>query len=351
MTFHISHTDLDGYGAQCVTKKLGLEVRYFNSNYGKELDQTIDTVLGLVEKGDTILITDLNLLDNMGEKLNAAISEKEIKVQVLDHHVTGELVAAKYDWYHLDTTKCGTKLTFEYFQKDLAEKYDGLDYGIFARFIETVNVYDMWQEDNPIIKKGKTLDSLLSRIKRIFPEVLEDIGREFILDMLITTGECLGHDGNVVAAEQYLYNKERTWFEEKMKDSIDIQALKEDCLHIVRVNFMFYYIMQKKLYKTIEYNGLVGEVHYGLSSIFQEFSSIRNNSGEVDFVININPKGFLSLRSKGTKADVGTMSKKHLNGGGHFNAAGGSLLAEESKERYNFDQLFEILKDKLSKEG
>lgn len=35
--YHLSHTDLDGYGCQMVVKNYFESVNFYNSNYGKEI--------------------------------------------------------------------------------------------------------------------------------------------------------------------------------------------------------------------------------------------------------------------------------------------------------------------------
>ncbi len=36
--YHLSHTDLDGYSAQLVTSFYLKNIKFYNSNYGKEID-------------------------------------------------------------------------------------------------------------------------------------------------------------------------------------------------------------------------------------------------------------------------------------------------------------------------
>ena len=43
--FHISHTDLDGYGCQLITKEYFKEGSFYNANYGIEVKLTIKKVL------------------------------------------------------------------------------------------------------------------------------------------------------------------------------------------------------------------------------------------------------------------------------------------------------------------
>ena len=39
--YHLSHTDLDGYGAQYITNFYFKNVKFLNSNYGREIDDNL----------------------------------------------------------------------------------------------------------------------------------------------------------------------------------------------------------------------------------------------------------------------------------------------------------------------
>ena len=59
--FHLSHTDLDGYGAQFVTNFYFDNIKFFNSNYGKEIN----------EKFAQILRKDISQLELLYENLDS----------------------------------------------------------------------------------------------------------------------------------------------------------------------------------------------------------------------------------------------------------------------------------------
>ena len=64
--FHISHTDLDGFGCQLTTQKIFPDAIYYNANYGIEVKMFLKDALeqiALSDKNENIflLITDLNL--------------------------------------------------------------------------------------------------------------------------------------------------------------------------------------------------------------------------------------------------------------------------------------------------
>ena len=66
--YHLSHTDLDGYGCQLVLsnyKKYFKKIESFNANYGAEISVKLKEILKDIKsrnsKNIMILITDLNL--------------------------------------------------------------------------------------------------------------------------------------------------------------------------------------------------------------------------------------------------------------------------------------------------
>ena len=46
MTYHLSHTDLDGYSCQYLTSKVFEDIKYFNSGYGKQINENLREKMG-----------------------------------------------------------------------------------------------------------------------------------------------------------------------------------------------------------------------------------------------------------------------------------------------------------------
>ena len=148
--YHLSHTDLDGYGAQVITNHYFKNVKFYNSNYGKEIDEKFDQILaqisdknaaqtqsnlggeqngnsqnasenrgeGEAAKNDEkalILITDLNLTVEQCEAYEKALVNKNAKILLLDHHQSGAECASKFGWYFLDSSRCANKITNDFF--------------------------------------------------------------------------------------------------------------------------------------------------------------------------------------------------------------------------------------------
>lgn len=342
MTFHISHNDLDGFACQAITKLAIQDIKFYNCNYGKELELTVEKVLKEIKKDDNLLITDLNLTEALADKLATEKENIGFNLELIDHHISGKAAADKhYNWYNLNTQFSATMLTFNRFKYLINAKNTGLDKEV-EMLANAVNAYDMWQEDSEFINAGKALNSIINE-KHKFPEILNDLCRDYLTDMLLDLSSSLiaEYKGEMHYAETNKYYSERHWFESKLSN-----VNPKEALETIRVRYMAQYVVDKGMQKTIEINGLKGEVHFGLSAIFQEFSSIRNSSGEIDFCVNINPKGFMSFRSKGDK-NVEEIVKKYFNGGGHFNAAGGSLLEEGVNKILTFEEAWAIFKEKL----
>ena len=51
---HLSHTDLDGYGAQVITNHYFKNVKFYNSNYGKEIDEKFDQILAQISDKNAV---------------------------------------------------------------------------------------------------------------------------------------------------------------------------------------------------------------------------------------------------------------------------------------------------------
>jgi len=82
--YHLSHTDLDGYGAQYITNFYFKDVKFLNSNYGREIDDKFAQILAEIgasnDDKNIILITDLNLTLAQCESFTEMIDGKNIKL-------------------------------------------------------------------------------------------------------------------------------------------------------------------------------------------------------------------------------------------------------------------------------
>ena len=328
--FHLSHIDLDGYGCQFLTAQYNPGMEMFNCNYGAVLDK-LDIIAQTITKEDTLLITDINL--NFKEAKRADSLQKEIgfKLQLLDHHATGKDVEPLYDWYLLDETKCGTLLTFEYIGSPAKNKL----------FAEIVNAYDLWQQEHEYFNLGKAFNEIVGAYNYSFPEDIKDLETKMIIAIFANYIEMVKEGKSVLELEKMRYEIERGIF---LGDDEDNEELT---LHEIKVNFLTDYIMGKDLYEIIEIDGYTTYVFTGLSKIFQIFSNkILMENEDIHIALNISQRGTMSIRGRRTDIDLGQLSKKYFNGGGHPQAAGGSLGLKRG-EFLEYPELKALLKEKI----
>ena len=50
--YHLSHTDLDGYACQFIVNFYFKNVKFYNSNYGKEINENFNSIIGDIEKDE-----------------------------------------------------------------------------------------------------------------------------------------------------------------------------------------------------------------------------------------------------------------------------------------------------------
>lgn len=325
--FHLSHTDLDGYGCQYVSSKYIENGRFFNSNYGNEINARLKQMTSEIEeiedKSEEILflITDLNLstqdcryLDDKIRALNT--SGYNIKLQLLDHHISGEEQAKEFsDWYTLDNNRCATKLTYDYFG-EIDEATTTL--------INAINAIDLWKEEQPLFEFGKTLMRLIAETKELNKLIFPHESVAYKLYALERAKEFLNKDDPHIALDDAIHFLKKDFLRgEEANDTID--------------NLSSRYITQllstKKGEFSLEYRGYTGFLTVSIGNVSVIANGFLSANDEYDFFIDVSLKGNISMRSS-NKADVSEICKTLFGGGGHRNAAGGR--ANNIKEFFTY---------------
>ena len=205
--FHISHTDLDGYGCQLITKEYFKEGSFYNANYGIEVKLTIkkvlEEILAFKEEDILLLISDLNLTFQESKDLDRDISKLiedgyKIKLQLLDHHISGKKSADAYYWYYLDEKRCATKIVYDY----IFEEYDGFDFTVSSwlePLVNAINAVDIWLDHQ--IKNfefGKVVMSMISKVREVNNILFADLNRELRFYLLKEAAKFLDEvDGHI----------------------------------------------------------------------------------------------------------------------------------------------------------
>ena len=344
--FHISHTDLDGYGCQLITKEYFKEGFFYNANYGLEVKLSIKKVLEQVleykEDEIIILISDLNLtfqeakdLDNDVDKLLK--NGYKIKLQLLDHHISGKKSAETFPWYYLDDKRCATKIVYDY----MFEEYEGFDCNTsdwLKPLVDAINAVDIWLENEvKNFEFGKVLMSMIIKVREINNILFADLNRDFRCYLLKQAAKYLDEvDGHIKLDNDVHFMK---------KDFLKLSN-KDDTLDNLSATYLVKTLVDVKDDLTVTYKGHKGLLTYCLGSISIPANAFLRANPEYDFFIDINKKGNASFRADG-KVDVSLMAAKLANGGGHINASGGKF--DDFKEVIDFCEVKTYIQKKLDK--
>ena len=344
--FHISHTDLDGYGCQLITKEYFKEGFFYNANYGLEVKLSIKKVLEQVleykEDEILILISDLNLtfqeakdLDNDVDKLLK--NGYKIKLQLLDHHISGKKSAETFPWYYLDDKRCATKIVYDY----MFEEYEGFDCNTsdwLKPLVDAINAVDIWLENEvKNFEFGKVLMSMIIKVREINNILFADLNRDFRCYLLKQAAKYLDEvDGHIKLDNDVHF----------MKKNFLKLSNKDDTLDNLSATYLVKTLVDVKDDLTVTYKGHKGLLTYCLGSISIPANAFLRANPEYDFFIDINKKGNASFRADG-KVDVSLMAAKLANGGGHINASGGKF--DDFKEVIDFCEVKTYIQKKLDK--
>jgi uncharacterized protein len=344
--FHISHTDLDGYGCQLVTKEYFKEGFFYNANYGVEVKLSIKKVLEQIleykEDEIFILISDLNLTFQESKDLDKDVNDLikdgfKIKLQVLDHHISGKKSSETFDWYYLDDKRCATKIVYDY----IFEEYEGFDSNTsdwLKPLVDSINAVDIWLEHEvKNFEFGKVLMSMISKVREINNILFADLNRDFRCYLLKEAAKYLDMvDGYIKLDNDVHFIK---------KDFLKLSD-KDDTLDNLSATYLVKTLVDVKNDLTVTYKGHKGLLTYCLGSISIPANAFLRANPEYDFFIDVNKKGNASFRADG-KVDVALLASKLANGGGHVNASGGKF--DDFKEVIDYCEVRTYMQDKLDK--
>lgn len=324
--YHLSHVDLDGFGCQYITSHLNNEVHFFNCNYGGEKGQILNIKESIQENEDyLVLITDLGLKKEFCELAENLFGEN---ILLIDHHDSGRKMPNIFDWYYLDTSKCATYLTYEYFKESLPSN-NVEDLEIFSK---VVNATDMWLMNDPFFNQSLCLSEISIELKQFYPTV-KDLEHNYrfyiyrnIMNMINNGEEAFTIESNFNFITQNF-----------LIENMDSEFIKSNAFILKHKLFRYQYekaMERENSFSNIEIDGYKGKVFLEANGGFFQMASTWYNHevGDVDFVINI--KQFrdslkLAFRSISEDIHLGDICKKYFNGGGHPKASGGDISLEK----------------------
>jgi len=323
---HLSHTDLDGYGCQMVTKHYFESILFYNSNYGKEINecfnQILDTIQSSTHENHVILITDLNLtLDQAKEfESKANICEKNVLLLLLDHHKTGQECFETFEWYYLDSTRCATKITYDFF----AALY-GADVAL-SKFVDVVNAVDIWLENDPSFELGKVCMGLVSGAKEVNKVMFPTENSAYIFDLLNNAQNYFTCNDAPIALDDATHQLKKSFF----------LTTHNNTLSNLVSEFNVKLLTKNRDKMMITYKQYKGILTYNIGNVSVIGNDFLTANPDIDFFMDVTSKKTISLRSNG-KVDVSQMAAHIANGGGHHNASGG--LLSTFKDAFIYDTI------------
>ena len=342
--FHLSHTDLDGYGCQLIAKKIFPNGKYFNANYGIEVKTNLAIIINSIENSDDkdilFIISDLNLNGDESKKLNRDINRLndngfDIKLQLLDHHGSGQKSADKYDWYYLDTSRSATKIVYDYFKENYSE-FDSLCEDGFDILIESINAVDIWLEDSEYFEFGKVCMTMIAKAYEINNTLFADENRKYRLNLLENTIKFINKDNANIQLDEMVYHIKKEYLKDnKANDTMDNLSSR----YLVKM------LDDKKDELTVYYKEHKGLLTFTLGGISIPANTFLKANKDYDFFIDVSRRGKASMRADG-KLDVAKLADKIAKGGGHPNASG--MAFDDWKDTIIYDNVKKYIQNKLN---
>jgi len=339
--YHLSHIDLDGYGCQylankCFNEQHHYKLSSYNANYGPEVKARLEEIITAIkrekflgsEKENIILITDLNLTTKEAKWLETEAMKVGAKIQLLDHHGSGEKTAQNYIWYMLDTTRSATLITYDWLKKH----YSFDKKGEYAQIAKAINAIDIWVNEDELFEFGKVGLGMISGAREINRTLFPTEDRALKLSLINAMKEYLGKENAHIVLDDNLHQIKKTFFRQKEDNTKD---------NLVAI-YMSQLLSQNKQRLTIDYRGYKGLLGYSLGNTSILGNTFLVENPDYDFYMDLGFRGNFSLRSN-NKLDVSKMAEEIGNGGGHPNASGGKI--KEYKDSFVYSDIKKFVQD------
>ncbi len=339
--YHLSHTDLDGYACQYVVNFYFKNVEFYNSNYGREINENFNAILDDIDTNKPqkalLLITDLNLSLAQCEEFQNECEKRGVKILLLDHHQSGEECALKFAWYLLDSQRSATKIVYDFFSKIcFCEKE-------LESFVNVVNAVDIWLENNENFELGKVFLNLIANAKEINRVMFREKNILYMFFLLNHARKFIGKEDAHILLENAIHFIKKDFFCKGQDDTLSnlISHFVVENLSLIKKDLLLYYEGRKG----------VLTLNIGNTSVIGNEFLLKNP--EIDFFVDLSSRKTLSFRANG-KVDVSLIAKNLVGGGGHKNASGGFFGAFRESVNYAFlkAQMIDLIKSKeLKKEN
>jgi uncharacterized protein len=345
--YHLSHTDLDGYSCQMVMSHTPYKIKSYNANYGAEVKSRLEEILDDIKSNNMaalILITDLNLTPDESRWLDREVNRlndnnREIKITLLDHHGSGQESANKFSWYYLDTTRCATKITYEYAQ----ENFELSEPAWMKKYVDIVNAVDLWKQEEVFnFEFGKVCMRLITETRELNRVTFGDDDRSYKLSLLQKAVTFIENEKAHISLDDAIHRIKKEFF----------RVNEDDTLDNLSTAYIVDLLGQKKAQMTIYYKGYKGFLSYGVGNTSIVGNGFLTRFDDYDFIVDVSYRGTMSFRAN-NKVSVSQIAKEWVNGGGHPNASGGRIIGFKEQYRYNKvkEQIQKLIADKEAVAG
>ncbi|MCD8212899.1 MAG: 3'-to-5' oligoribonuclease B [Campylobacter sp.] len=319
--YHLSHTDLDGYGAQVITNFYFKNIKFLNSNYGREIDEKFSQIVSLLDdEPSVILITDLNLTMAQCEEFQNTLSDKNAKIFLLDHHQSGAECASAYSWYFLDSSRCATKITYDFFSSMFGDDKE------LKNFSDVVNAVDIWLKEDKNFEMGKVCLGLIANAKEINKVLSESANTLYMFHLLKEAQKFFNDKNDYIGLDMQIHAIKKMFF----------ASGKDDTLSNLISSYVVRLLSENKEKFRIDYKDYKGVLTYNIGNTSVIGNDFLTANPEFDFFIDITNKKTMSFRANG-KIDVSAMAKHLVGGGGHVSASGG--LFANFKDGFSYEAI------------
>jgi len=335
---HLSHTDLDGYGCMMVSAHYFQSISFYNSNYGKEINECFNQILDVIqassEQKHVILITDLNLTMDQAKEFEAKVNicDKEIMLLLLDHHKSGQECADAFEWYYLDSNRCATKITYDFFSA-----LYGTDEKL-STFVNVVNAVDIWLENDPSFELGKVCMGMVSGAKEVNKIMFPKENTAYIFSLLQQAQTYFTCKEAHIALDDAIHGIKKAFFTTTCNNTLSNLVSAYNVILLTN----------NKERMQINYKDYKGILTYNIGNVSIIGNDFLVANPDFDFFMDVTSKKTISLRSSG-KVDVSKMAAHLANGGGHHNASGG--LLSNFKDAFIYDAIRAQIMTIISSKG
>ncbi len=334
--YHLSHTDLDGYGCQMVTNRYFDNIKFYNSNYGKEINERFEEIFSDIShdknEKNIILITDLNLTPEQAKEFDSRvkISNENILLLLLDHHKSGQNCANDFEWYYLDDSRCATKISYDFFASIFEEDLK------LSKFVDVVNAVDIWLDDKDEFELGKVCLGLVSGAKEINRIMFPKENSLYMFELLNKIQPYFELENPHIALDENIHKIKKEIFRQEDDDTLNNLISKQN-VQMLSKN-------REKM--EIKYENHRGILTYNIGNVSVIGNDFLKANPDFDFFMDISSRKTISLRANG-KIDVSKMAAHLANGGGHPNASGG--LIGSFKDSFIYSNIKKQIEDVITK--